>query len=61
MKNDNIPVFSKLREELKEARMLQIRAATDEERDKASKLVKDLRRQLARLVYDHSEEERKVR
>ncbi len=60
MKHDDIQGFKAIREELKDARILQVKATTEEERRKADALVKNLRTEMTKLIYDY-QEERKVK
>ena len=60
MKHDDIQGFKAIREELKDARILQVKATTEEERRKADALVKKLRTEMTKLIYDY-QEERKVK
>lgn len=60
MKHDDIQGLKEIREELRDARILQVKATTEEERRKADRLVKKLRNEMAKTLFEHREE-RKVK
>ncbi|MBQ1813073.1 MAG: hypothetical protein II119_03925 [Bacilli bacterium] len=56
MKHEEIPGFKDVRKDLKDARIMQVKATTEEERRKADELVKKLRTEMTKLIYNYQEE-----
>ena len=58
MKHEEVPGFKELREELKDARIVLVRASNEKEREEAQKRVKELRQSIARAMYEDRERRR---
>ena len=56
MKHEEIPGFKDVRKDLKDDRIMQVKATTEEERRKADELVKKLRTEMTKLIYNYQEE-----
>ena len=59
MKHEEIPGYTELRKQLTDARVVEFRAATEEERLKANKEVGKIRQEMAKLLFQNEEKEKR--